>query len=90
MNISKSLMLMATAALMSFGLAGCDVDVKDSGELPEVDVREGRAPDVDVETPDVDVRTEPREVDVPTDIDVETEPREVEVPTIDVEPADEN
>lgn len=51
-------------------LAGCDVDVEDKGKLPEVDVKEGRMPDVDVRGPDVDVKTDTVEVPVP-DVDID-------------------
>jgi hypothetical protein len=34
----------------------------------------------------VDVKSETREVTVPTDVDVKTEKRTVEVPTVDVKP----
>ncbi len=66
-------------------LVGCDVDVRDEGELPDVDVQTepGRLPDVDVEGPDVDVRTEERVIEVP-DVDIETEERVIEVPDVDV------
>ena len=48
-------------------LAGCDVDVKDKGEAPDIDVSAegGRLPDVDVRTPDVDISTKKKEVTVP-------------------------
>ena len=67
-------------------LAGCDVDVKDPGRAPsvDVDVREGRAPDVEIRTPKVDIHTETKEVDVPTDVDIKTEKRTINVPDIDV------
>lgn len=39
----------------ALGLSACDVDVEDKGELPEVNVEPGRAPDVDVRGPDVEV-----------------------------------
>jgi len=60
-----------TSALMAAALFanGCDVDVKDKGELPAVKVEGGRAPDVDVRGPDVDVKTKKKTVTVPA-IDV--------------------
>jgi len=64
------------------GLAGCDVDVEDQGELPTVDVEPGEAPDVDVETPEVDVETETDTVTLP---DVDMEQTEVDVPSVDVD-----
>ena len=51
-------------------IAGCDVDVKDDGELPKVDVDPGRAPEVDVRGPDINVETEEKTITVP-DIDVD-------------------
>lgn len=71
-------------------LVGCDVDVRDEGELPDVDVQTepGRMPDIDAEGPDVDVRTEERTVDVP-DVDIETEERVIEVPDVDIDIPDE-
>lgn len=57
--------LMATALFAT----GCDVDVKDKGELPAVKVEGGRAPDVDVRGPEVDVKTKEKTITVP-DIDV--------------------
>ena len=77
-----------SAALGAFALTGCDVDVEDRGEMPEVEVEEGEMPDVDVTPPDVDIHTERREVTVP-DIDVDTERREITVPDIDVNVPDE-
>ncbi|HEV7587016.1 MAG TPA: hypothetical protein VGO40_02705 [Longimicrobium sp.] len=48
------------AAVAAISLAGCKVKVKDSGELPRVDVQPGKMPDVEVTTdslrmPDVKV-----------------------------------
>lgn len=72
MRIQKYLpVLLAVTAL-----AACDVDVKDKGELPDVDVKEGRAPDVDVTGPEVDVTREQKTITVP-DVDVEV-PKENE------------
>jgi len=63
--------LVAGAAALS--LSACDVEQTEEGEMPEVDVKGGNMPEYDVDTPDVDVRTEERTV---------------EVPVVDVEPAD--
>lgn len=65
--------ILASAALVAtLGLAGCDIDKEEEGQLPDVDVsvEEGQLPDYDVEGPDVDVGTEQRTITVP-DIDVE-------------------
>ncbi len=59
-----------TAALLAISITGCDVDVKDEGELPEVDVEGGRLPDVDARGPDVDLEMEEKTVTVP-DVDVD-------------------
>lgn len=72
MRIQKYL----TVLLAVTALAACDVDVKDKGELPDVDVKEGRAPDVDVTGPDVDVNREQKTITVP-DVDVKV-PKENE------------
>ncbi|QDU82388.1 hypothetical protein Pla110_41430 [Polystyrenella longa] len=62
------LLILPGALLMT----GCDVDVRDEGELPDIDVEatEGRMPDVDVRGPDVDVGTKEKTITVP-DIDVD-------------------
>ena len=78
-------MMLAFAPLAALTLAGCDVDVEDPGEAPEVYVEPGRSPDVDVDPADVDVHTEEREMTVP-DVDIQTEERTVEVPNIDINP----
>lgn len=72
MRIQKYL----TVLLAVTALAACDVDVKDKGEMPDVDVKEGRAPDVDVTGPDVDVNREQKTITVP-DVDVQV-PKENE------------
>jgi hypothetical protein len=73
---------MAAAILALAG--GCDIDVKDEGELPNVEVEGGRAPDVDMRGPDIDVHQEQKDIEVPTDIDVKTEKRTITVPDVDV------
>lgn len=70
-------------------LTGCDVDVKDKGEMPEVEVKEGRAPDVDVTGPEVDVNREERSITVP-DVEVNKEQKSVTVPDVDVKVPREN
>jgi hypothetical protein len=74
---------MFTAALMVPSM-GCDVDVNDPGQLPDIQIKNGRAPDVDVHGPDVRVREEKKEIEVPTDIDVKTEKKTITVPDVDV------
>ena len=60
--------LIATSLIAPFalGLAACDVDQTEEGEMPELQVEEGNMPEYDVETADVDVGTEERTVEVPT------------------------
>lgn len=62
--------VVAALGALAFGLAACDVDQTEEGELPEVNVEGGNLPEFDVDTADVDVRTEERTVEVPV-IDVE-------------------
>jgi hypothetical protein len=78
------------APAMVFALSACDVDVNDPGAVPDVDVEGGRAPDIDVTPPDVDIKSQEKEIDVPTDVDIKTEPRTIKVPDVDITPADEN
>ncbi len=83
----------ALVGALALPLAGCDVDVKDPGAMPNVDVdaTPGRAPDVDVHGPDVNVTTEEKKVDVPdVDVDVKTEEKTIDVPNVDVNVPEEN
>jgi hypothetical protein len=70
----KSWLAVPLALVLGAGLAGCRVQQTEEGELPAVDVdvqtKEGELPAYDVDAPDVDVKTETREVQVPTDVDV--------------------
>lgn len=63
--------ILATSLVLPFalGLAACDVDQTQEGELPEVDVRGGQMPEFDVETADVDIGTKETTVEVP-DVDI--------------------
>lgn len=65
-NTWKFLLITALAT----GLAACDVEQEQEGDLPDVDVQaeEGQLPEYDVETPDVEVRQDT--VTVP-EIDIE-------------------
>ncbi len=54
----------------ALGLAACDVEQTEEGEMPEVNVEGGNMPEYDVDTADVEIGTEKRTVEVPT-IDVE-------------------
>ena len=86
MKIARSIFATALLLCGSMLLTGCDVDVKDEGELPDVDIQAdpGELPDVDVRGPDVDVGTEETQVEVP-DVEVTTEEKTVTVPDVDVD-----
>jgi len=84
----KKLLTVALVCCLSLCF-GCDVDVKDKGELPRVDVKGGRMPDVDVRGPEVDVKLKKETVTVP-DIDVKTKQTTVTVPEVDVKIPKEN
>lgn len=75
--MSKKSLSIATAFLLAAGMAACDVDQTQEGnvEAPRFDAD---APDA----PDVNVKTEEQTVEVPT---VETEQKKVEVPNVDVD-----
>jgi len=86
----KSLTLAAISAV-AFGLAACDVEKKQEGnlDLPKYEVEKKQAgnvkmPEYDVKTPDVAVNKEERKVEVPT---IKKEERTVTVPDVDVKPA---
>ena len=65
----KLAIVLGTACL---GLAACDVEQTEEGDLPEVDVdaEGGNVPEFDVDAAEVDVGTEEQTVEVPT-LDVE-------------------
>lgn len=66
----KDLIRIIPALALALALGACTADVEDSGELPDVDVEGGRAPEVDVDPADVDITTDTQQVVVP-DVDVE-------------------
>jgi hypothetical protein len=67
--MKKMMAVMAISA--AFAVSACDVDVKDEGKLPSVDINttEGRMPDVEVTTPEIEVQEKNVTVAVP-DVDV--------------------
>lgn len=75
----KKFIATAAFAAATLGLAACDVEQTEEGEMPEVEG--GNMPEYDVDTADVDASFGTEEVEVPDT---------VEVPTmdVDVEPAD--
>lgn len=82
----SSIWMIGFVSISALGLAACDVDKTEEGELPDVDVSVdgGELPNYEVETADVEVEQDKRTVTVP-DVDVDTEEREITVPDIDVE-----
>jgi len=66
----RKLFSVFSAALIAVCFVGCDVDVEDRGELPEVEVEGGEAPQIDVTGPEVDAEMETTTVEVP-DVDVD-------------------
>jgi hypothetical protein len=80
----------AGALCLSATLMACDIDVKDPGRAPEIEVKDGRMPDIDVRTPDVNVDMKEKQIQVPTDVDVKTETKTIEVPDVDVDIPEEN
>jgi hypothetical protein len=86
--MAKTTFSVATAFLLAFGLAACDVEQTQEGkvdapeyEVAKTDEGEVQAPKFDVATPDVDVSTEEKTVEVP---EVQTEEKKIEVPDVDV------
>jgi hypothetical protein len=65
------ILAVAFAALLA-GTAACTAEVKDEGEMPEVNVEGGRAPNVDVD---------------PANVNVGTDTNTVVTPEVNVEPA---
>ncbi|MGB3807882.1 MAG: hypothetical protein WA936_11845, partial [Erythrobacter sp.] len=64
----KKIITATLIAVSTLGLAACDVDQTEEGELPEIEG--GNMPEYDAEPVDVEVGTEEQTVEVPT-IDVE-------------------
>lgn len=89
LNHNQMCLAIALGAMLTLGTMGCDVDVEDPGEMPTVDVEPGRAPDVDVHGPEIDVEEEEKTVTVP-DVDIETEEKQITVPDVDVDIPEEN
>jgi hypothetical protein len=69
---SWKMFVMMMALLVVLATGGCRVRQTEEGKMPDVDVSAegGKLPKYDVDAADVDVKTEKREVTVPTDVDV--------------------
>lgn len=85
--------IISAALIGSLGLAACDVEKTQEGDvsLPKYSVekeKEGNVtlPKYDVKTPDVNVTTEQKTIEVPT---IKKEEKTIEVPKVEVTPADE-
>ena len=62
----KNIAVVAALGGVALALSACDVDQTKEGKLPEVDVKGGQMPAYDVDTPNVNVSTEERTMEVPT------------------------
>lgn len=85
----RSKLALVLAASLVLPLAACQVRQTEEGEMPEVEVKGGEVPEYDVDTADVEVTGEERQVTVP-DVDVTTEERTVTLPDVDVKSPEEN
>ncbi len=81
-----ALPLLLSAALLSVTATGCKVTQTQDGKLPDVEVKGGQVPKYDVKGPKVDVKTETKQIDVPTDVTVQTEKKDIKVPKVTVTP----
>lgn len=72
LKLVKTASVMGIAVVASVGIMGCEIEQTEEGSLPDVDlsVEGGNMPEYDVETADVEVEYETREVQVPVDVDV--------------------
>lgn len=64
----KKLTMMA-ALVLTIGAVACTAEVEDEGRAPEVEVRGGEMPEVDVDPANVEVSTDTQTVVTP-DVDV--------------------
>jgi len=64
----KNAAFVAVALTSMFALSACDVEKTQEGEMPKVEVTSegGQLPAYDVETPEVEMGTETRTIEVPT------------------------
>ena len=51
----KKLLTLLIAPTFALGMAACDVDQTEEGEMPEVEVQEGELPSYDVEPAEVEI-----------------------------------
>ena len=88
MKFLVTLIIVAVIAVVVF-LLGSDFNIKDKGALPDVNVsvEEGRMPEVEVDTPNVDVKMDDATVSVPS---VEMKEKDMGVPSVDVDAAEDS
>ena len=60
---------MMAALVLTMGAVACTAEVEDEGKAPEVEVKGGEMPEVDVDPAKVEVSTDTQTVTVP-DVDV--------------------
>jgi hypothetical protein len=65
----RSIITTALAATAAFGLAGCEVEQTEEGEMPEIEG--GNMPEYEADTADIDIETEEQTVEVP-ELEVES------------------
>lgn len=90
---SKKPLIISIAFACTLPLLGCDVEVEEKGELPEVDVDvdAGKLPKVDIDGPEVNVQMKEKKVKVPdVDVDVDMEEKTISVPDVDVDLPDDD
>lgn len=68
-------MMMLAALALSIGATACTAEVEDAGEAPEVEVKGGEMPEVDVD---------------PANVEVSTDTQTVVTPDVNVTPAGDN
>jgi hypothetical protein len=65
-TIFRALLVCTATAGIALSLTSCNVRQTQEAKAPEVEVKDGQMPKYDVDTADVSVGTEKREVTVPT------------------------
>ena len=61
----RKLMTFALVSTAAMGLAACDVEQTEEGDMPDVEVEGGNLPEYDIDTPDVNVTSEEETIEVP-------------------------
>lgn len=78
-------LIIALTAFGMLGLYSCDIEQKESGEMPTIDIdvetEAGSLPEYDVDWVNIDVGTTTKTITIPT-VEIVMEEREVEVPFI--------